>query len=40
MKPLGWISLIMSLAFVWGLAGWCYYKILTVKHHDTVDRLD
>jgi hypothetical protein len=33
MKPLGWISLIMSLTFVWGLAGWCYYKILTVDHH-------
>ena len=32
MKPLGWISLIMSLAFVWGLAGWCYYKIFTVDH--------
>lgn len=40
MTPFGWSALIGSLLFVWGLAGWCYYKILTVKHHDTVDRLD
>jgi hypothetical protein len=25
----GWILLVGSLSFVWGLAGWCYYKILT-----------
>jgi len=25
----GWILMIGSLSFVWGLAGWCYYKILT-----------
>ncbi len=25
----GWILLVGSLTFVWGLAGWCYYKILT-----------
>lgn len=30
MTPLGWIFLFMSLAFVWGLAGWCFYKVLTV----------
>lgn len=24
----GWILLVGSLTFVWGLAGWCYYKIL------------
>ena len=27
MTILGWIALIASLAFVWGLAGWCYYKV-------------
>jgi hypothetical protein len=30
MKPLGWIFLILSLSFVWGLVGWCFYKVLTV----------
>ncbi len=29
MTPLGWIFLLLSLAFVWGLAGWCYVKVLT-----------
>ena len=24
----GWIFMAGSLGFVWGLAGWCYYKIL------------
>ena len=25
----GWIFLILSLSFVWGLLGWCFYKVLT-----------
>ena len=25
----GWMLLVGSLSFVWGLAGWCYWKILT-----------
>ena len=25
----GWILMIGSLTFVWGLAGWCYKTILT-----------
>lgn len=25
----GWIFMLFSLAFVWGLAGWCYYRVLT-----------
>lgn len=29
MKPEGWIFMIVSLVFVWGLTGWCYWKILT-----------
>jgi len=33
MSLLGWTAMIGSLAFVWGLAAWCYYKILTVDHH-------
>lgn len=24
----GWVLLVGSLTFVWGLAGWCYWKIL------------
>ena len=26
----GWILLVVSLSFVWGLAIWCYWKILSV----------
>ena len=29
MTPLGWIFLIVSTLFVWGLTGWCFYKVLT-----------
>jgi hypothetical protein len=28
-RPLGWLFLICSLSFVWGLTAWCYYKVLT-----------
>ena len=30
MTALGWIFLISSLTFVWGLTGWCFYKVLTL----------
>lgn len=30
MTPGGWVFMIVSLAFVWGLTGWCFYKVLTV----------
>jgi hypothetical protein len=29
MTPLGWIFMTISLLFVWGLTGWCFYKVLT-----------
>jgi hypothetical protein len=29
MTFLGWLFLAVSLAFVWGLTLWCYYKVLT-----------
>jgi hypothetical protein len=29
MTPLGWLFLIVSLGFVWGLALWCFYKVLS-----------
>jgi len=32
MTALGWIFLVVSLGFVWGLTGWCFYKVLTVPH--------
>jgi len=31
MTPIGWVFLIVSLSFVWGLTGWCFYKVLTAK---------
>lgn len=34
MTILGWIALIASLTFVWGLVGWCYYKVFTTGHDD------
>jgi hypothetical protein len=34
MKPEGWIFMIVSLAFVWGLTGWCYWKILTTPSRE------
>lgn len=27
----GWVFLVTSLAFVWGLTGWCFYKVLTFR---------
>lgn len=30
----GWVLLVGSLSFVWGLAGWCYWKILTAPPSD------
>lgn len=31
MTPLGWIFLALSTVFVWGLTGWCFYKVLTYR---------
>jgi uncharacterized membrane protein len=25
----GWIFMFVSLAIVWSLVGWCYYKVFT-----------
>ncbi len=27
----GWIFLVASTVFVWGLTIWCFYKVLTVR---------
>lgn len=29
LQPLGWIFMILSLSFVWGLVIACYYKLLS-----------
>jgi hypothetical protein len=42
LNALGWIFMITSVSFVTGLAGWCFYKVLTEPHdadgNDPVDR--
>jgi hypothetical protein len=30
MTALGWLFLIASLAFVWTLTLWCFYKVLSI----------
>jgi hypothetical protein len=35
MEPLGWLFLIVSLCFVWGLTGWCFYKVLTLPRENS-----
>jgi hypothetical protein len=25
----GWAIMLLSLVFVWGLTGWCFYRVLT-----------
>jgi hypothetical protein len=32
----GWVAMIASLAFVWGLTGWCFYRVLTAPPEDEV----
>lgn len=34
MEPLGWIFMLCSLAFVWGLVTWCFLKILRAPPAD------
>lgn len=29
MTTAGWIFLIVSLTFVWGLAGYCFYRVFS-----------
>jgi hypothetical protein len=31
----GWIIMLVSLAFVWGLTGWCFYRVLTAPPEGT-----
>jgi hypothetical protein len=36
MRPGGWLTLVLSLALVWGLALWCYYRVLTSPPEEEV----
>lgn len=31
MTVLGWVFMLASNTFVWGLTAWCFYKVMTVK---------
>lgn len=33
----GWIIMLLSLAFVWGLTGWCFYRVLTSAPEDVTE---
>jgi hypothetical protein len=35
MTPLGWAFMLLSNLFVWGLAAWCFYRVLTLKNDRT-----
>ena len=37
MEPLGWVFLIVSLSFVWGLTGWCFYRVLTYSDEHSAE---
>ena len=30
MNILGWLFMRVSAAFVWGLTGWCFYRVLNL----------
>ena len=34
MTVLGWMLMSLSLALVWGLTLWCYYRVLTLPPAD------
>ncbi len=36
MRAGGWLTMILSLVFVWGLTAWCYYRVLTAPPEDEV----
>ncbi len=35
MTALGWVFMLVSNTFVWGLTAWCFYKVLTVPKEIT-----
>jgi hypothetical protein len=36
MTPGGWTTLIASTVAVWGLAIWCYYRVLTAPPEEGI----
>lgn len=36
MTTAGWIWMVVSLVFVWGLSGWCYAKVLMTPQDEKV----
>lgn len=34
MTTQGWVFMVTSLAFVWGLCAWCYYRVLSTPPAD------
>ena len=32
----GWVTLLISTAFVWGLSIWCYYRVLTAPPEEDI----
>jgi len=34
MTTLGWLFMLTSLALVWGVTAWCFYKVLTLEGDD------
>ena len=37
MRPLGWLFLIVSLSFVWGLMIWSFAKVLSLPPEERED---
>lgn len=33
----GWLTMILSLVFVWGLTLWCYYRVLTAPPEEEIE---
>ena len=40
MTTLGWIFLVSSLTFVWGLTGWCFHRVLNAPVPPTEQQKD
>jgi hypothetical protein len=40
MTALGWIFLLTSVGFVWGLTIWCFKKVLSIKEEGFVEPPD
>jgi len=32
----GWVTMLVSLVFVWGLTGWCFWRVLKSPEDEKV----